>query len=451
MRASEANTDVGLTVARPEGAPRQRWRYLPWPVAAVLWTLGAAATAWLMSAVLPVAAWVAAARTPALAVFDATGQTWLAVHGASARFGGVVIDLMPLGITAVVIAACAAAAHHAADQCILEPDVDSATRWKCVAAVAGTCIATYGIAALIIAPIVGGADQIGPAVAGAFGVAVLGAVPGAAIGLDADPFTSAPAWVARIPRAIGAGLGVVALGSALALLVAFVAHWSRVQEVQATLGIDGFGTIIVTLVQGAFAPTMVLWAGAFVLGAGLTLGQGALLAPGHVEVGALPALPVFGALPHTSSPADWAWLIVGVSAGIAAGVVMVRRSEPTWFEASWRGALAGGLAGAVWSAASWFAVGDLGTQALVGLGPRFPELWLFTIGPLALAGGLGGVALLCIRRIRAARTPAVVASALTGSEEPTVALLDAYPEDPQETADEDHALPPGEQPPVEAG
>lgn len=443
MRAPvEANTDVGLTVARPEEnvAPRQRWRYLPWPLAAVLWTLGAAATAWLISAVLPVAAWVAAARTPALAVFDATGQTWLAVHGAPARLGSVMIDLMPLGITVVMIAACAAAAHHAADQYVLAPDAQAATRWKCVAAVAGTCIATYVIVALIMAPIIGGADQIGPAVAGAFGVAALGAIPGAAIGLDADPFAAAPDWAARVPRAVGAGLGVVTLGSMLAVLSAFWANWPQVQEVQATLGVDGVGAVIVTLVQAAFLPTMVLWAGSFVLGAGLRLGTGAMLAPGHVELGTLPALPAFGALPHGSSPADWAWLSVGVLAGIAAGAVMVRMTQPTWFQASWRGGLAGGLAGAAWALASWFAVGDLGTRALVGLGPRFPRLWLFAVGSLTLAGALGGVGVLTARRLRGVRAPAAavvpqVWAADADPDEPTVPLLGEYPEEAEAITD----------------
>lgn len=403
----EANPDVSLTVARPDedavGAAHPRWTYLPWPLAATLWTLGAAVAGWVASAALPVVAWVAASRTPALVVFEATGETWLAAHGAPAHLGGVLIDLMPLGITLLAVAACAAAAHHAADQWVLPEDADAATRWKSVAAVAGTCVATYAVAALIMAPIVGGADQVGPAVAGAFGVVLLGAVPGAALGLDAHPFADAPAWAARAPRAVAAGLGSLTLGSAAVALTALVAHWPRVQEVQAGLDVDAVGTATLTLAQLVYLPTILLWAGSFMLGAGLTLGPQGLLVPGHVEVAALPAVPVFGALPTVSTEADWAWLALGVAAGIAAGVVMVRGTEPTWLEAAWRGAIAGAASGAVWAAASWFAVGDLGTRALAGLGPRFPELWLFAVGPLAVAGALGGLAVLGVRAVRARR------------------------------------------------
>lgn len=402
---AEADPDVSLTVARPEddARPPSRWTYLPWPVAAIAWTLGAAVAAWVVSATLPVAAWVAAARTPALAVFDATGQTWLAAHLAPAHLGGVTIGLAPLGITALLIAACAAAAYHAADQFTLPEDADDAARLRAVAAVAGTCVATYVVAALIMAPIVGGADQVGPAIAGAFAVVALGALPGATLGLDVHPLDAAPAWVSRLPRAASWGLGVLALGAAVAAATALIAHWPRVLEVQQSLGADGPAAVMLTLVQLAYLPTLLLWAGSFVLGAGLTLGPGTLLSPGHVELGTLPALPVFGALPPTSGPADWAWLSVGVLAGAAAGVVMVRGTGATWLEGTWRGALAGLATGLLWALASWFAVGDLGSRVLVDLGPRFPELWAFALGPLTLAGALGGLAVPLVRRARAGR------------------------------------------------
>ena len=404
---AEANPDVGLTVVGPprdaDGPPQRRWTYLPWPLAAILWTAAAAGGVWILAAALPVAAWVAAARTPALAVVQATGQTWLAAHGAPAHLGGVVIDLMPLGLTLLAIAGCGSAARHAADQYAPAEDVGSAVRWRSVAAVAGTCVATYLVAALIMAPIVGGADQVGPAVLGALLVAVLGAVPGAARGLDAHPTDLLPAWAARLPRATAAGVIGLTAGAAVVAVTALVAHWPRVQEVLLTLDADPGGAAILTLVQLAYLPTLLLWAGSFMLGAGLTVGAGGSLWPGHVEIGALPAVPVFGALPTVSTAADWAWLGLGVLAGVLAGIVMVRGTDASWLEATWRGALAGATTGLAWAAASWFAVGDLGTRALAGMGPRFPQLWLFAVGPLTLAGALGGLAWVLVRARRAPR------------------------------------------------
>lgn len=403
----EPSTDVSLTVARADEAaptrPRPRWTYLPWPVAALVWTLAAAAAIWVISAALPVAAWIAAARTPALAVVDATGQIWLATHGAPAQLGGVSVGLTPLGITLLAAAACGAAARHAADQMVLPADAGPRARWRAAAGIVGISVAAYTVAAVIAAPIVGTSEQAVPAVMGAFLVSALGAVPGAILGLDLDPWQAAPAWLARLPRALGAGAGTLAAGSVLALLVALVSHGAQIQQLQDSLGVDGVGVAVLVAVQLAYAPTAVLWAGSFVLGAGVTLGPDGLVAPGQVTIGTLPAIPVFGAVPTTSGPQDWAWLAVGVVAGLTAGAVMVRRTRPTLLEAAWRGALAGFVAGAVWALASWFATGDLGSRTLAGLGPRFPELWWLSTVPLAVAGACGGLAVLGWRRTRAAR------------------------------------------------
>lgn len=403
----EPSTDVSLTVARAEEAaalrPKPRWTYLPWPVAALVWTLAAAAAGWIISAALPVAAWVAAARTPAMAVVDATGQMWLAAHGATAQLGGVMIGLPPLGMTLLAIAACGAAARHAAEQVVAPPDIALPLRWRSAAAVVGVCVATYTVAAVIASPIVGTSEQAVAAVAGAFVVSLLGSVIGAMVGLELDPWQLTPAWLARLPRAVGAGTAMLAAGSTLALIMAFVSHWTQVQHLHDSLGANGVGAAVLIAVQLAYAPTAVLWAGSFVLGAGIRLGPDGLLAPGRATVGTLPAIPAFGALPTTSGPQDWAWLTVGVLAGLAAGAVMVRRTTPTLLQAAWRGALSGLAAGALWAVASWFATGDLGARALVGLGPRFPDLWWLATLPLAAAGACGGLIVVAWRRVRAAR------------------------------------------------
>lgn len=402
----EANPEVSLTVVGTQrdarSARARRGDHLPWPLAAIAWSLAAAGAVWIVAATLPIAAWVAAGRAPAPAVLHATAQTWLAAHGASAHLGGVVIGLIPLGLTLVAIAACAAAAHHAAERYALPVGSTPAERWRAVAAVAGTCVASYCVAALIMALIVGDADRVTSAVFGAMLVALLGAGLGAARGLDAHPTDLLPAWVAQAPRAVGVGLLGLTLASAVVAVTALVAHWSQVQAVLDTLDPDPAGQVILAAVQVAYLPTVLLWAGAFLLGAGITTGGGGVLSPGHVEMSALPAIPVLGSLPTVSTGADWAWLSLGVLAGAAAGVMMVRGTEPTWVEAAWRGALAGAATGAVWCLASWFAVGDLGTRAMVGWGPRFPHLWFFAVGPLALAGAAAALGAVLVRARRAA-------------------------------------------------
>ncbi len=74
-------------------------------------------------------------------------------------------------------------------------------------------------------------------------------------------------------------------------------------------------------------PNLVAWAGAWLVGPGFAVGEGSTFAPGGSEPGALPAIPLLGALPGD----DWTnaltpWVPAGVVAlGVVAGVFVWRR------------------------------------------------------------------------------------------------------------------------------
>lgn len=384
---------VSLTVASPTepAAEPSRIPHVPWLLAAVAWTAAVAALGWAAVGALVSVSWLTAVHIPASEIFGIIGQGWLAVHGVTVGFGGATIRLMPLGITLVIMAGCAFAAHHAAGQFELADEAsprEGALAWT---SVTGSCVGTYVLAGGVIAAVTGGPGQMGEAVPALLAVPFIGAGVGALVGLHLDPLAAMPVWVRCLPGALGVGVAALTLGSILALGVALVAHRDRVVTLHDALEPDAVGAVVLTLTQLAFLPNLIGWAGAFVLGAGVTLGADGLVSPTIADPGVLPAIPVLGAVPTAPGVADWAWLAVGLVAGAASAWWVLRGTGTTWLFGLWQGALAGLIPGIVWVTASWFTVGDLGVQHLSGFGPRFPDLLVWGTAPLALAGAVCGV------------------------------------------------------------
>lgn len=402
---------LSLTVSTPpeptgEEASLPHVSVMPWVVSAVGWTLGALALGWLVVGALAAVGWLTAVRTPWTAVLQTTSQAWLAMHGAGATVGTLTLGITPLGLTGGLCLAVCVAAHHAARTLAAGQE---APRWRAWAAVIGTCAATYSLSVLVIAALVATPAAAAQAFVWALGLSLLGAAYGARSGLGFDPLAGAAGWVRRLPSVIGVGLVALAIGAFAALVTGLAAHWSRVMELQASLSPDGVGVVLLTLAQLAFLPNLVLWAGAYTLGAGFTLGTGTVFAPDAVTAGLLPAVPVFGAVPTAPDPWDWAWLAVGVLAGGVAGWRSVRacrlqEGTPALGPATWQAAVAGAGTALVWVALSWLSRGDLGAQHLVGLGPRFPALLWWTIPLLTGASALVGLVTAAVwgRRDRAA-------------------------------------------------
>lgn len=400
---------VSLTVSTPRRDPEppgpQVATAVPWFVAAVLGAIGAVAAGWAAVGVGASAAWLTVTRTPLASVLDVIGQGWLASQGARVTLGDVHVGLVPLGLTTLSTAAVAAAAHWAGLQL-----VSDAPRWRDLGALVGACGGTYAVSALILASLVGTPSQATAAFGGAALIGVVGAGIGGLRALALDPFVRLPDWTHRLPAATGAGLATLAGGSALALVVGFAQRWGQAQSLHAGLAPDVIGSVVLVLVYLAYLPTMLLWAGSYVLGAGITVGTDTLVLPGSSTLGLLPAFPPFAAVPPHGTPLDWLWLSVGVVAGIVVGIVFCRRDAAAGGRAtlsgSWRPAVAGLGAAAVWLGASWLSVGSLGSGRLVGMGPVFPALVWCTAAPMVLGSAAAGIAM-AVRGRRAPETPGV--------------------------------------------
>lgn len=419
-----------LTVSAPHHevtAPRPVVPVLPWFAAAVLGSAAAVVLGWLVVAVAVSAAWLTTSKVPLAALLDVASQGWLASLGARVHLGAVESSIPPLGLTALSGAAVAAAAHWAGLQWGLEKP-----RWRDAALLAGVSAGAFALGVLVLASLVGAPTQATAAFGGAL---LLGGI-GAAIGALAALAPALPDWAGWVPDALRAArLGLLAMagGSALALLVGLLQRWDRAQALHEAVSPDAVGTVIMVLLYLAYLPTMLAWAGSYVLGAGISVGTDTLVIPGSSTLGLLPAFPPFAALPPGGTVFDWGWLIIGIAAGAATGVWFgrartLRGEAPDWRSWSWQGALAGLAVAVVWILVSWVSRGDLGTDRLVGMGPVFPALALVAVVPLALGSAAAStvIAVLLARRAAASgldespvpdEVPAT-AGALSAAEDP---------------------------------
>lgn len=415
---------VSLTVTSPrrgDEAPRELGPTVPWFVASVLGSLAAVAVGWLAVGIIASAAWLTATRTPIASLLELVGQGWLASLGARARLGDLVVSVPPLGITALSVAGVAVATHWAGLQLPVERP-----RWRDLGALVAASAGTYALGALVLASLVGSATQATAALGGAALVGLVGAGVGGVRALALDPFAALPGWVRRLPGAMGAGVAALAAGSALALTVGLVQRWGLVQQLHTSLAPDAVGSALLVLLYLAYLPTMLAWAGAYALGAGIGVGTGSLVVPGSSTLGLLPGLPPFAALPPGGTVFDWGWLLVGVAAGTTSGLWFCRRDlaalgRPRWTTWPWQGALAGLGAALGWIAWGWLSRGDLGTARLVGMGPVFPDLVWFTLVPLVGGAGLASLVAALVVARRAPGASAEATGEATREPVPTLA------------------------------
>lgn len=383
-----------LTVSSPATAATgvvPRTPSLPWWVVVVAGAWVAVLVGWAAVGLVVAGAWLTATWLPAATVWETVGRGWLAVHGVDVVVGGVALGLAPSGVTLLVGVALAAVAHRAASAA--GPGAARAG-WRPVGRTVGSVALAYGLAAGLVGLLVGSPVQAAHAAVAAAALGGVGGLAGAAYGRP-ELLGPLPAWARILPQAVGIGLAALGVASAAAVAVGLALRWPRVVGLQESLAPDGPGVWLLAALGLAWAPTILLWGGSWLLGAGFTVGVGTLVAPGVSRLGLLPALPVLGAVPTAASPWDWAALAAGLAAGAAAGGWWWRAAArsgyvPTLTAAAWQGGLAGLGTAAAWLAASWLARGGLGSGRLADLGPRFPELLAFA--PALLVAGAAAAA-----------------------------------------------------------
>ncbi|MDR1266211.1 MAG: DUF6350 family protein [Propionibacteriaceae bacterium] len=425
-RRSKSAPSAALEVATLQAAPAPTPPGpLPWWLLAPGAALLTAGAGWAVVACPVVWGELAASSRVSAGGVGLATRLWLLAHGGPAVVDGLRLTLVPLlltllcglmlragaglagrqaqlalvwrrhqGAAAPGISARGVSLQRVSTQGVSPSAVDvqgvsAAQRRRAAWAVAGLTAVAYSLAVSLVAWLT---DPAGPGRWAGLGAALLGAVAGligAAPATGWRPRPPGPPWVRVLPRAVATALTILLLGGLAALATGLVAHREAVAALSAQLQPGVGGTIVLALAQVAFWPNLVVWAAAWTIGSGFSLGGDSLVVLSGQQLDAIPALPVIGALPTQATASGWTflWLAAGLVAGGAAAVVVLRsRRRARYDETALVGGLAGALAGLVFAGLACLTRGDLGNHRLSGLGPLPLETLLLAPAVLGLSG-----------------------------------------------------------------
>ena len=193
--------------------------------------------------------------------------------------------------------------------------------------------------------------------------------------------------------------------SAALLAVDLFIHWNLVVAVYEGLDAGAMGGAVLTIVQLGFLPNLVVFALAWISGAGFALGVGSQAGPLGTAVGPLPSIPVFAALPAGSLDFGFVALVVPALAGALAGWWFLREGEnhfdewlsikirARWFTAAAStlvlGAVIGSVAGLLAAGLAWLARGSAGIGRLTEIGPDPLRTALFVAAEVGIGVVIG--------------------------------------------------------------
>jgi len=394
-----------LTVETYIPPTEARTATMPWWVAAAGGAVIAAVAGWIVITALVMTAQVGATGQVAAAGLRLSTQVWLLAHGGVLQMGGTTITLVPLGFTVLIALVLHGVGAYAGKQAALQRGAELrpvVAVWQ----ITGVVTLAYGLVAVVAALVLGG-WPVGAAPvpnlragAGAAGLAAVMGFAGAARTVGVHLTRSWPEWARAIPRAIGVGVLIAALGGTGALVAGLVTH--KAQFIALTTGLNAgtVGSIVLALLQLGFVVNLIWWCVAWCFGPGFTVGDGSVVSLMGSQVGLLPAFPVTAGLP--TGVATWwtlAWLLVPLAAGAGAAVVILRARAKARFDATALvGGLSGVLAGVVVAAIAGLTRGSLGADRLAGLGPFVGPLLIIAPSLMGIGGVLTGFVVGLVRR-----------------------------------------------------
>lgn len=404
---SAKHRTIAVDVHAREEAPRTRVLPWPWYLVATVGAVAVLAAGWLLLAGATALGWL---TTPEAELADALGlasHVLLLGHGVPVVIGNQSVSLVPLLLTALLVvlghpvAALAARQAAAAES---DPD-DTGRLWvdpeRLVIRVAATYAGTYAAATTALALGTIGSAAVWRAALGGLTVGAIAGWWGAARALGHDLREDWPRWLRAVPTAISAATLVCLAAGALVLAAALFLQRDRVIAIHDGLDPGLTGTVVLVVVQLLYLPNLALWGAAWLLGGGITLGDGSLVALSVTDVGFLPAVPVLGAVPDPGGApgAQLWWLSVGALAGVVAAVVVaLARPRARFDETALVGGVAGAVAGLAVTVLAALASGGLGSERLAHIGAKLPDLAIVAPSLLGLSGLVAGLVLGLVRR-----------------------------------------------------
>ncbi len=188
-------------------------------------------------------------------------------------------------------------------------------------------------------------------------------------------------WSPTVRAAVATGLraGAASVAALLAVsgvvvAVLMLVNYAQIIALYESLHAGVTGGIVLTIAQLAFAPNLVLWAVAWLVGPGFAIGAGSSVSPLATQLGPVPAVPVLGALPTGELAFGFVGIAVPIIIGFLVGAVLRQKLvavldvERPWLWLAGVGLGAGVVAGAMLAALSAIAGGAAGPGRLAEVG-----------------------------------------------------------------------------------
>ena len=136
-------------------------------------------------------------------------------------------------------------------------------------------------------------------------------------------------WSLRtaLKPAVRVGLGVIAtlvFASSLMITLALGFGWIEVIRLYEELGLSVLGGVMVTLGQLAILPNLIIFGTSWLTGVGFAIGTGSYVSPLATQLGPIPALPVFAAIPTGGFDRGILFALLPILAAFV-GTILVRR------------------------------------------------------------------------------------------------------------------------------
>jgi hypothetical protein len=392
-------------VPRGKAVRQGNWnRWLPWWLAAVVAAVLTALAGWLIFAAAALVAWLPTGGDRLEIPLTLASRFWLLAHGGGAQLGGGAITIVPLGFTLLIMLIGSGLAATATFHSFTSAPAEEA-RLGWLLRIGGVFTLTYAVIVAVTSNLLqpgflfGRALGIGFVIAALMGLRGVGRALGWKLSLELVRLRW-PRWCDAIPQALGAGLGIIIASGALVVFISFITHKQRIIDFATALDTGDAGGFLLALLQLGWLPNLVLWAVSWVCGAGFSLGGETLVSPVTTQVGLLPSVPIFGAVPSTGlQPSEmlW-WLGAAVLAGaVAAGIMLrsyrddqLRRRDlvaPRPDLTAALGAASGIVTGLLTVGIVSLSGGDLAQGQMAGFGPL--KLTLLILAPTLM--GLAGL------------------------------------------------------------
>lgn len=120
--------------------------------------------------------------------------------------------------------------------------------------------------------------------------------------------------------------------SSFLLMFALMLGWVEVLRLYQALSLSFLGGLMLTLGQLAILPNLIVYGMAWITGAGFSIGAGSFVSPLASQLGPLPALPVFAALPTAGIDRGIVFAMIPVVAAMIATLLARKSTEKMRWE-----------------------------------------------------------------------------------------------------------------------